>query len=655
MAEKKTSDTTNNSHYSASDLKVLKGLEPVRVRPGMYIGSTDTVGLHHLIWEIVDNSVDEANEGYGKKISVTIHEDNSITVEDEGRGVPCEYNAAEKMTGFDIVYNTLHGGGKFDESNYKSAGGLHGVGGAVVNALSDYMEIHSYRDGKDNFIRYENGGRKNSGIKDKGATDKRGTKVTFKPSRSIFDNVIFDYDKIKEHLNDSACLTKGVTFELVDERSQRSEKFLYKGGIKEYFVNKIGLKETLCEPIYINKTSPEGIMVEIIYTFIKDYYSEDIISFANGVKTVDGGHHVSGFKKALTNSYNDYAIKHKRIKDTQKLEGDDIREGISAIISVRVPESIIQFEGQTKSKLGTKQALPAVDTIVEDFLNYYLEEHSSETEVVVRKSIDAMNLKKKSKEFKDSERSKVKNSSPIQLSGKLCQCSSKNYKNNELFIVEGDSAGGTAKKSRDPIYQAILPLRGKPKNVAETTNSDDIFENKELATMIYTIGAGSDKDFNIKNIHYDKIIIMTDADDDGAHIQNLLLAFFYQHLRPLVETGHVYIAVSPLYRVYKGDKEIFCWTEEERINACKKIPGYKITRYKGLGEMSPKQLKVTTMDRATRKLIKITCNDEDECSDKIKLFLGRDSDRRKIWITNNIDFSLKEIKYKEVDSDGIQE
>ncbi len=640
--------------YTAKNLRVLKGLEPVRERPGMYIGTTDTQGLHHLIWEIVDNAVDEAGEGYGKNIYVTLNSDNSVTIEDEGRGVPCDYNEQEKMYGFDIVYATLHGGGKFDESNYKTSGGLHGVGGAVVNALSEYMEIHSYRDGKDNFIRYEKGGtiRKNPVIL--GETSKRGTKVTFKPDKKIFDSIDFDYNRIAQHLQDSACLTKGVTFHLKDENSNRSNVFLYKNGIVEFFNKQIAMKQLNCQPIIIEGES-ERIKIEIVFAFIKDQYDEKILSFANGVKTTEGGHHVAGFKKALTNSYNNFAINQKLIKDNQKLEGDDIREGLQAIISVRVPETLLQFEGQTKGKLGTKQALTAVDTVVEEFLSHYLEEHGSESTLIIKKTIDAMNLKKKTKDLKDSERNKQKNSQPIQLSGKLSPCSSKDYSKNELFIVEGDSAGGSAKKARNPLHQAILPLRGKPKNVAETTNPNEIFENKELATLIATIGAGSDSNFNIKNIRYDKIIIMTDADDDGAHIQNLLLAFFYQHLKPLVTTGHVYIAVSPLYRVYKDKKEIYCWSEKEREEACKQIPNYKITRYKGLGEMDAHQLKETTMDKATRKLVKIVCSDEDDCKDKVNLFLGKDSDRRKEWISNNIDFSIKEIHYKELDNVNIEE
>lgn len=643
-------------NYSASNLTVLKGLEPVRERPGMYIGTTDTQGLHHLIWEIVDNAVDEANEGYGKEINITINQDNSITVEDQGRGVPCDYNEKEKMSGFDIVYKTLHGGGKFDESNYKSAGGLHGVGGAVVNALSTYMEIHSYRDGFDNFIKYADGGKKASKQEKVALPDgihKRGTTVTFLPDKTIFDDVSWDFNRIAQHLDDSACLTQGVTFNLRDINSNRKVTFCYKKGLEEFFEKSLGTKQTNCSIVKIKGVSDDRIDVEVVYTFIKDNYDEKILSFANGVKTGDGGHHVAGFKKALTNAYNDYATKRGLLKNGNKLEGDDIREGLSAIISVRVPESLIQFEGQTKSKLGTKQALQAVDSIVENYLSHYLEEHAKESDVVIKKSIEAMNLKKKTKELKDSERGKGKNGpATAQLSGKLNPCSSKDYLNNELFIVEGDSAGGTAKSGRNPKYQAILPLRGKPKNVTDTNNVNDILENKELSTLIYTIGTGSDKDFNIKNLHYGKIIIMTDADDDGAHIQNLLLGFFYKHMKPLVEGGYIYIANAPLYRVYNNKQSVYCWSEEERQKAIASISNYKIKRYKGLGEMGAKELAETTMQRGFRKLKRLVLNDDDECSDKVNLFLGKDSDRRKDWINNQIDFTVTDFDFKVANKNG---
>lgn len=647
----------SENKYNADNLTVLKGLQPVRERPGMYIGSTDINGLHHLVWEIVDNAVDEANAGYGKNITVTINLDGSISILDEGRGVPCDYNHKEKLSGFDMVYLMLHAGGKFDESNYKTAGGLHGVGGAVVNALSSWMEIHSYRDGNDNFIRFENGGSKESDIVITPLKSfKRGTLVTFLPDAKIFEDTTFDYQRIANSLDDRACLTKGVTFHLVDKRNDRKQDFVYTDGIKEYFQVKNFGKSPLCEPIYI-EGSDDGIKVELICQYFDGDYSEKINSFANGVRTVDGGHHVSGLRKAWTICFNNYALSHKLIKPSMHLEGEDIREGFNGILSCWIPETILQFEGQTKGKLGTKEANAAVDNIVEKKLTYYLEEHADQADAIVKKTLDSLNARLKAKEAKDLARKGTKsNSKESNLSGKLTPASSKEYKNNELFIVEGDSAGGSAKKCRDRMHQAILPLRGKPKNVVGATSDSDIFENKELNTIIYTIGAGCDDDFKLKDIHYDKIIIMTDADDDGCHISNLLIAFFYEHMRPLIEAGHIYLACPPLYRLAKKDKEIYCWSEEELIEGRKEMGSgnYTLSRFKGLGEMDAAQLGKTTMNKGTRKLIQITIEDEDECEDKVNLFMGKDADRRKVWISNNIDFSYRTDVYEEVKRNEVE-
>lgn len=633
--------------YDAKDLTVLKGLEPVRIRPGMYIGSTDVTGVHHLVWEIIDNAVDEANEGYGKHIYVTLHLDGSISIQDEGRGVPCDMNEKEKLSGFDLIYRTLHAGGKFDESNYKAAGGLHGVGSAVVNALSSWLEVHSYRNGEDHYIRYENGGRKSTGPKIIGSTKLRGTLVRFMPDKTIFDDTTFEYNRIATHIDDSACLTKGVTFHLLDERTNRKQQYYYKDGLVEFFKKhsegKTGLSEIVTlEGIY------QEIRVELVCQFFKGEYTERIISFANGVRTTDGGHHVTGLKKALTNSFNNYALSHKMIKGNKTLEGEDIREGFYGILSVWVPEKYLEFEGQTKSKLGTKLAATAVDNIVETKLPYYLEEHSTDADQIIKKTIDAMNVRQKAKEVKKAEREKKAGKDSQMLSGKLTPCSSKQYPDNELFIVEGDSAGGSAKKCRDREHQAVLPLRGKPKNVTDS-QAEDILENKELYTLISTIGAGYDDDFNIKNIRYGKIIIMTDADDDGAHIQNLLISFFFTHMRKLIEAGHIYIACPPLYRVHKKDKERYCWSDEELDQARKDFgSNYNISRYKGLGEMDADQLGKTTMNKATRTLIRLEIDDVEDCKDKVDLFLGSDPERRKEWITTNIDFSHKEDHFEEV-------
>ncbi len=640
MAERR-----ENEAYSSDDLRVLKGLEPVRRRPGMYIGSTDATGLHHLIWEIVDNAVDEANAGYGKKITVTINTDGSCTVEDAGRGVPWSMNHKEGLSGFDIIYRTLHGGGKFDESNYKFAGGLHGVGGAVVNALSTFMEVHSYRDGQEHMVRFSDGGSKETPIKLVGKTDRRGTKVTFKPDPAIFDDTNFDFDTICEHIDDQACLTKGVEFDLFDLRTNRKAVYCYKEGLREFFAKRNTGKTPLIPDIYL-EGEKDGIRLECVFGWFKDFYDERMYSFANGVRTPEGGHHEAGFRKAITNSFNGFAQSHKLLgRSNQSLTGDDIREGMICILSVWVPETILQFEGQTKSKLGTKEALPAVDAIVEDYLSHYLEEHSPDAEVVIEKALQARETRQKAAEAREKERNKYRAGNKVLLSGKLTPPSSKDYRDNELFIVEGDSAGGSAKKARDPAHQGILPLRGKPKNTAEVSEAEDLLDNKELADLITTIGAGFDSSFKLKDIHYGKVIIMTDADDDGFHIRNLLLAFFFTHMRPLVESGHVYVAMPPLYRVYNDKKEIYCWDDNDLARAREEIgKGYEINRFKGLGEMSASQLGVTTMREPYRRLCKVDIpqDDEGESQDKVALFMGKDADRRKDWIASNIDFGYRE-------------
>lgn len=639
-----------SENYNANNLTVLHGLEPVRERPGMYIGSTDTVGLHHLVWEIVDNAVDEANEGYGKNIYVTIHADGSLEVQDQGRGVPYDFNNKEKMSGFQIVYQTLHGGGKFDESNYKSAGGLHGVGASVTNALSSWMAVHSYRDGEDHFIRFENGGKKASPIKDLGKTTKRGTDVTFFPDKTIFDDIAWNFDRIAQHLDDQACLTKGVTFHLKDERTNRAQDFFYENGLLEYYSRHTAGKGTLTSPIHIEGTSSDGIKVEAVFGFIKDDYTEKTIAFANGVRTMDGGYHVTGLKKALTSCFNSYAINHSLIKANDALDGDCLREGLVAVLSDWIPEHLLQFEGQTKGKLGTKEALNSTDSVIESKLSYYLEEHAPEAEAVISKTVIEMKARSKAEEDRQKERELLKSKiSGFNLSDKLTPCSSKEYPLNELFIVEGDSAGGSAKKGRDPKHQAILPLRGKPKNTTDVDDEKILLGNKEIATLIYTIGAGYDSDFKIKDIHYGKVIIMTDADDDGSHIQSLLLTFFYNHMKPLIETGHVYIACPPLYRVYTEKKETYCYDDTELKTAeSQYTTGYHVNRYKGLGEMNYEQLSSTTMQPERRKLLQVVLNDDEDCHDKIAIFLGNDADRRKEWIENNIDFTVKDAFSKEV-------
>ena len=637
-------------NYDAKSLTILHGLEPVRERPGMYIGSTSTLGLHHLVWEIVDNAVDEANEGYGKNITVTICLDGSLMVEDQGRGVPYDYNAKEKMTGFQIVYQTLHGGGKFDESNYRSAGGLHGVGASVTNALSEWMEVHSYRDGIDHFARFEKGGSKFSGIKELGKTSKRGTSVRFMPDKTIFDDIVFDFDRIANHLDDQACLTKGVVFHLRDERTSRSKDFFYQDGLVEYFNRHTYNKVPLTKPMHFEGEDSQ-IKVDLVFGFMKDSYDEKIIAFANGVRTGDGGYHVTGLKKAITSCYNNYGINNGLFKANSPLDGDCLREGLVAILSVWVPEHLLQFEGQTKGKLGTKEALNATDSVIESKLSYYLVENKQEAEAVIKKTMNEMKARDKAEQERKKERELLKNNmAGFELSNKLTPCSSKDYMKNELFIVEGDSAGGSAKKGRDPKYQAILPLRGKPKNTTEVEDEKVLFGNKEIFTLITTIGAGYGKEFKIRDIHYGKIIIMTDADDDGSHIQSLLLTFFYNHMKPLIENGNLYIACPPLYRVYNSKKEIYCYDDTELEKAKAQIgAGYKVNRYKGLGEMNYTQLSETTMSREHRKLLRVVLKDDEDTSDKVSLFLGNNADRRKEWINNNIDFTTVDNFIKEVE------
>ena len=637
-------------NYDAKSLTILHGLEPVRERPGMSIGPTSTLGLHHLVWEIVDNAVDEANEGYGKNITVTICLDGSLMVEDQGRGVPYDYNAKEKMTGFQIVYQTLHGGGKFDESNYRSAGGLHGVGASVTNALSEWMEVHSYRDGIDHFARFEKGGSKFSGIKELGKTSKRGTSVRFMPDKTIFDDIVFDFDRIANHLDDQACLTKGVVFHLKDERTSRSKDFFYQDGLVEYFNRHTYNKVPLTKPMHFEGEDSQ-IKVDLVFGFMKDSYDEKIIAFANGVRTGDGGYHVTGLKKAITSCYNNYGINNGLFKATSPLDGECLREGLVAILSVWVPEHLLQFEGQTKGKLGTKEALNATDSVIESKLSYYLVENKQEAEAVIKKTMNEMKARDKAEQERKKERELLKNNmAGFELSNKLTPCSSKDYMKNELFIVEGDSAGGSAKKGRDPKYQAILPLRGKPKNTTEVEDEKVLFGNKEIFTLITTIGAGYGKEFKIRDIHYGKIIIMTDADDDGSHIQSLLLTFFYNHMKPLIENGNLYIACPPLYRVYNSKKEIYCYDDTELENAKAQIgAGYKVNRYKGLGEMNYTQLSETTMSREHRKLLRVVLKDDEDTSDKVSLFLGNNADRRKEWINNNIDFTTVDNFIKEVE------
>lgn len=641
-------------NYNASSIEILSGLQGVRKRPAMYIGSTNTNGLHHLVWEIVDNAVDEALNGYGNKITITLHKDGSCSVLDEGRGIPCDLHKATGMPAVQLIFSTLHSGGKFNDGAYKSSAGLHGVGSSVTNALSVFCDITVYRNNKIHHLRFENGGNLKTPLEILGNTIKHGTLVTFKPDPEIFSTVDFNFDKIATHLQESAFLLKRVHFILIDERNGNKEDFYYENGLKEY-VEELNQNKNALGPVVDFSGEDNGITSEIAIQYCYDDYNETIRSYVNNVHTADGGTHESGFRTGITKAVNDYAEDNNLLRGKTKLEGNDIREGLTAIISLRLPESILEFEGQTKGKLGTQQALSVVSNLVYTKFTYYLNENKEFAVRLIKKCIDSMNARLAARKAKDEARSKKKPKEQIILSDKLTPAQSKEYDKNELFIVEGDSAGGTAKKGRNPKCQAILPLRGKPLNTDSLT-MDKIMQNTEFATIINTIGAGVGQNFDVSESHYGKIIIMTDADTDGAHIQTLLLTFFYNYMRSLITEGKVFVAVPPLYHVVKEDSkgkkvEAYAWDDKTLEEAKKKVgAGYKVSRYKGLGEMSDKQLKETTMDPANRLLIQVSIDDPLSVENKVAILMGKDADKRKKWLEKNVDFNevdnfIEEVKH----------
>ena len=634
--------------YGSSDLVILHDLEPITTRPGMYIGSTDYLGTHHLAWEVIDNSVDEAVAGYGKNITVTIYKDGSLSVRDEGRGMPYDYNEQEKKDGFDIIFGTIHGGGKFSNKNYKTSAGLHGVGAACVNAFSEWVEITVYKNGKEVVGGYKNGGKEKIPVQVIGNTAKRGSFVRFKPKLGILTDVTWRHELFVEHLNNRASQLPGVHLFLVDEVKGTKDEFYYENGIVEFLERK-NEKDKALTPVLHFKEEVDGNTIEFAIQYLDQVYEERLFSFANTIYTPDEGTHVSGFRKGFNRAINEYAQESGIIKKNAKIDNDDIKEGLSVIISVMIKESDLHFIGQTKGKLGTSAIQNPVNNFVYERVYYFLKENKSYAKAIMDKIMVAANARIKARKASEEVRTGVKpndTKTQLLLSGKLVPPNSKDYSKCELFIVEGDSAGGSAKNCRDRRYQGLLPLRGKPKNIS--TDAEDAFmKNEELSTLTYTIGTGAGKDFNIKNLHYDKIIIMTDADTDGSHIQNLLLNFFYKKMRPLIENGHIYVACPPLYRVYKmvGRKtyEEFCWDEHDLEVARKKIgSGYIISRFKGLGEMDANQLWKTTMDPNTRRLIQIKMPDIESAGDKIELFMGKDASRRQVWINENIDFSNKD-------------
>jgi len=636
------------TEYNDASIQVLEGLEAVRKRPGMYIGSTDSRGLHHLVYEIVDNAVDEALSGYGNEIDVTIHKDNSISVRDNGRGMPVGTHASGIPT-VEVIFTVLHAGGKFGQGGYKTSGGLHGVGASVVNALSSWLEVVIVRDGIEYKQSFKDGGKPAGTLKKIGKTRKpTGTTVTFKPDDTIFSATKFSYEILAERLRESAFLLKGVKISLTDERGEEPihEVFLYEEGIKEFVDYLNEEKDTLTQVVYFSGTK-EAIEVELAFQY-NDGYSENVLSFVNNVRTKDGGTHEVGMKTSMTKAFNEYARKVNLLKEKDKnLEGSDFREGLAAVLSIRVPENLLQFEGQTKGKLGTPLARNAVDNVIGEQLGYYLQENSEMSQMLVRKAIKAREAREAARKAREESRTgKKRKKGESLLSGKLTPAQSRNPKKNELYLVEGDSAGGSAKQGRDRKFQAILPLRGKVINT-EKAKMQDILKNEEINTMIYTIGAGVGPEFSIEDCNYDKVIIMTDADTDGAHIQVLLLTFFYRYMKPLIEAGKVYIALPPLYKVSKGlgKKAVveYAWTDDELNKLTQKIgKGYMLQRYKGLGEMNADQLWETTMDPETRTLIRVRIDDAAQAERRVTTLMGDKVEPRRKWIENHVQFSLEE-------------
>jgi len=636
------------NQYNDDSIQVLEGLEAVRKRPGMYIGSTDHRGLHHLAYEIVDNAVDEALSGYASKIDVTIHKDGSLSVRDNGRGMPTGKHASGIPT-IQVIFTVLHAGGKFGQGGYKTSGGLHGVGASVVNALSDWLEVEVLRDGVLYTQTFKTGGEKVSSIK-KEKTNRKGsgTTVRFLPSKHIFSTIVWSYETLAERLRESAFLLKGLTITLTDERNDTRDEFCYEEGIRNFIQYLNEEKDTLSPIVDFNSTI-DGVETEFAFQY-NDGYSETILSFVNNVRTKDGGTHEVGMKTALTKAFNEYARKVGLLKEKDKnLEGSDVREGLTAIVSLRVPEEILQFEGQTKDKLGTPAARSIVDNTIFEQLGIFLTENGEIAQELIRKALKAREAREASRKAREESRNGKKGKKKeTLLSGKLTPAQGKNPKKNELYLVEGDSAGGSAKQGRDRKFQAILPLRGKVINT-EKASLSDILKNEEINTIIYTIGAGVGTDFNIEDCNYDKIVIMTDADTDGAHIQVLLLTFFYRYMKPLIEAGKVYLALPPLFKISKGTgkKQVveYAWTEKELEEKIKKVgKGYLLQRYKGLGEMNADQLWETTMNPETRTLIRVVIDDKAQAERRVSTLMGNKVEPRRKWIESHVEFSLEDGK-----------
>ena len=631
-----------STEYGADQIQILEGLEAVRKRPGMYIGSTSVRGLHHLVYQIVDNSVDEALAGYCTHIIVTINKDNSITVEDDGRGIPVGINHKAGIPAVEVVFTVLHAGGKFGGGGYKVSGGLHGVGASVVNALSNWLEVQIFHDGKIYKQRYERGHTMYP-LKEVGKCDinKTGTTVTFSPDGSIFEETVYDFDTLKQRLRETAFLTKNLRITLRDDREEpvKERVFHYEGGIKEFVTYLNKSKEALYPEVIYCEGEKNGVLVEVAMQH-NDAYNEATYSFVNNIITPEGGTHLAGFRNALTKTFNEYARANKILKDSEPaLSGDDIREGLTAIVSIKIEEP--QFEGQTKQKLGNSEARGAVDSVVSEQLTYFLEQNPQVAKTICEKSLLAQRAREAARKARDLTRRKTALEG-TSLPGKLADCSDKDPKNCEIFIVEGDSAGGSAKTARSRATQAILPLRGKILNV-EKARLDKIYGNAEIKAMITAFGTGIRENFNIEKLRYDKIIIMTDADVDGAHIATLMLTFFFRFMPDLIKEGHVYLAQPPLYKLEKNKKTWYAYSDEELadiLNEVGRDQNNKIQRYKGLGEMDAEQLWDTTMDPEKRVLLRVAIdeNSESELDLTFDTLMGERVEPRREFIETNAKF-----------------
>ncbi|MGQ0813220.1 MAG: DNA topoisomerase (ATP-hydrolyzing) subunit B [Gemmatimonadota bacterium] len=630
-------------NYDAGQIQVLKGLEAVRKRPGMYIGSTGPRGLHHLVYEVVDNSVDEALAGYCDHIDVVIHPDNSVGVTDNGRGIPVDIHPTEKLPGLEVAMTMLHAGGKFDKRSYKVSGGLHGVGVSVVNALSEMLEVEVRRGGRVYHQRYSRGN-KTRELEVIGKTKETGTKVTFKPDPEIFQDLNYNFDTLANRLRELAFLNKGLRITLADERTEddnkpKREEYYAEGGIREFVEYLRGTRKPLHpKPIYV-EASREEAEIELALQY-DDGYNENTFTFVNNINTHEGGSHLTGFKAALTRTLNDYARKNNVFKkELDALSGDDVREGLTCVLSVKVREP--QFEGQTKTKLGNSEVRGAVEQVVNDKLSAFLDEHPSVARAIIDKALQAARARIAARKARELVRRKNALEGSV-LPGKLADCSINDPALSEIYLVEGDSAGGSAKQGRDRAYQAILPLRGKILNV-EKARLDKILSNEEIRTIIAAIGTGiGEDDFDVKSARYHKIIIMTDADVDGAHIRTLLLTFFFRHMRQLIEGGMIYIAQPPLFRVARGKEEQYAYSEEERDALVGRLQAggkdgknINIQRYKGLGEMNPEQLWKTTMDPETRTILQVTLDDAIEADSIFTTLMGDDVEPRRKFIEEN--------------------